>query len=427
MKVEKIDIESLPENTSYERIYKKIVCNLIDRFIIGLSDYSPRAKTICSIMYENIPCALLVLLPEDLPFSEYIKLPECKKPHTFSLELRKFYVLCHETSCFFVYENEEISMQEGIDRIKQASYEIEESIIKANKLLDQSLNELFSIKVTGFNKYINRNGLRYRFTSFYDTLFGKTDDVKTICRYSSLRSLFEFLNNQSIRMCALPGMNDPSEGVLAYNFIHYDSSKKDKRIEEEKKNKVLYETLILSFCEGERKFDELTQWRLYGDNAKGVCCEYELGDVLPKDYIFRRTIYESNNSNGTLEKLKKICDTVKQADQRFYVDTKLLYPFFKSNAYSIENEIRLLYRVNTDSELKWMLTQDHSIINAYKDIPLKDFPLKLKRVVLGPLMPNKETNKYQIKRMLECIASQIKELKYLRSVQVEISTIDCYR
>ncbi len=424
MKVESVNIDDMPENTSYERVYKKIVSNLIGRFSIGLSDYKPKAKVICSIMYENIPYALFVFLPEEIPFSEYIKLPECKKPHTFSLEMRKFYVLCHENSCFFVYEDEEISIQEGIDRIKQASYETENSIIKANNSLIQSLNELFSIQVTGFNKYINRNGLRYRFTSdFYDTLFGKTDDVKTICRYSSLRSFFEIINNQSIRMCALPGMNDPSEGILAYDFMHGDTSQKDK----EKKNRVLNEALILSFCEGIEKYDELTQWRLYGDNAKGVCCEYELDGVLPNDYIFRRTIYENDNSKGTLVKLKKICDTVKQADPRFYIDTKLLYPFFKSDAYSIENEIRLLYKVNSDSELKWMLTQDHSIINAYKDIPLKVFPLKLKRVVLGPLMPNKETNKYQIKRMLDCVASQVKELKYLRSVQVEISEIDCYR
>lgn len=427
MQVEAGYIDDMPENTSYERVYKKIVSSLIDRFSIGLSDYKPKAKTICSIMYENIPCTVLVLLPEEVPFSEYIKHTECKTINSLSLRMKMFYVLCHENTCFFVWNKDEISLQKGINRINGTSYVIEKNIKKTNDSLAKSLNELFSIKETDFNKYINRNGRCYELTSdFYDVVFGKTDDVKTICRYSSLHSFFDILNNQSVRMCALPGMNDPSEGVLAYNYIHSDSSQENNKAEE-KKNRFLNDTLILSFCEGKEKFDELTQWRLYGDNAKGVCCEYELDGVLPDDYFFRRTIYESDNSNGTLEKLKKICDSVKQSEIDFFVDAKLLYPFFKSEAYSIENEIRLLYKVNTDAELKWMLTQDHSIINAYKDIPLKDFPLKLKRVVLGPLMPNKETNKYQIKRMLECVASQVKELKYLRSVQVEISTIDCYR
>lgn len=422
MKEESVYIDNMPENTSYERVYKKIVSNLIDRFTIGLSDYEPKEYGVCSIIEDRTLYASIIFLPEDVSFAEYIE--QCK---TYKREI--YCILCHENTCFFVYQNEELSLQEAFDRIKHASSEIEKLAINVNNTLVKSLNELFSIQEIDFKKYINRNGLCYELTSdFYDTLFGKNNDVRIICRYSSLRSFFDILNNQSIRMCALPGMNDPSEGSFAYNYIHsVPVSNQRNMLYEEMRNRILYETLILSFCEGKEKFDELTQWRLYGDNAKGVCCEYELDGVLPNDYIFRRTIYENDNSKGTLVKLKKICDTVKQADRRFYVDTKLLYPFFKSDAYSIENEIRLMYKVNDVSELKWMLTQDHSIINAYKDFQLKDFPLKLKRVVLGPLMPNKETNKYQIKRMLECVASQVKELKYLRFVQVEISTIDCYR
>lgn len=425
MKVESNYIDDMSENTSYERVYKKIVSNLIDDFSFGLSDNKPRANVVCSIMYESIPCAILVFLPEEVSFSEYIKQPKSNIINSFLSKIGiAYYVLCHENACFFVYQNEELSLQNSIDRIKQVSSEINKSLANVKKILVKYLEKQFSIPETDFNKYINRDGSRYEFTSdFYNKVFGKTDNIQTICRYTSLRSFFDILNNKTIRMCALTGMNDSSEGSFAYNYLNGDSYKKNK-ITEERKNKVLYEALILSFCES--KFDELTQWRLYGDNAKGVCCEYELDGTLPDNYIFRRIKYEGVNSSGTLEKVKNICDIITQI-KYLHIDKKLLYPFFKDKAYSIENEIRLLYKVDKSSELKWMLTQDHSIINAYNDIPLKKFPLKLKRVVLGPKMPNIETNQNQIKRMLECVASQDKELDYLRYVQVEKSTIDCYR
>ena len=422
MKTENFDISSMPEDTSYERMNKQLLKRLAGKFTIAWNSHNVASYSECVIINE-ILIAVLLILPEDVTFSEYIE----KKGYLISAKRTLYYFLCHEHSCYCVQEKQELKWDDLYNLVEGASVVYKKYSDDIKKDVSKVLSECFDVSESDFDKYMKLNGFEYEFTSdFFNLVFGKIDSVQTICRYTSLQSFFLMINNKCVRMCALPGMNDPSESAFAYNYIH--EIPPEKRVTTNKRRKkVLNETLILSFCEGKDKLDDLTQWRLYGDDAKGVCCEYELNGVLPNDFIFRRTIYDDASPQGVLEKIKKIYHTIDKRHDCFYVNYRQIYPFFKSAAYSVEQEIRLLYNIYDNSKIKWLLTNDHSIVNAYTDIPLNEFPLKLKKVILGSKMDGKETNLYQIKRMLESIASKDKKLDYLRDVKIELSSIECYR
>ena len=421
MKEESVYIDNMPENTSYERMYKRLMEKCIDHFSVAWNTNRVDAYSEYFII-GKFTIAIYLLLPEDVAFSEYIE----QKGNSIPLRRTFYYFLAHEQTCYCVEEKKEMNFQESLDLLLKVPELFEEKRKGIEQNLVKTIQEELGIKLENLDKYVKLNGFGYDFTSvFLDEVFGKIAPAQTICRYSSLQSFFYMLNNTSVRMCALPGMNDTSENTFAYNYIHEVHPGKQGTTNKRRK-RILNENLILSFCEGKDKLDELTMWRLYGDDAKGVCCEYEMVRALSNEFDFRRTLYDDGSPKGKLRMMKKIYETIENSYPCFYVNYQKIYSFFKPAAYSIEKEIRLLYNVK-DSNIKWYLTQDHSIVNACKDFPLNEFPLKLKRIILGSKMDGKETNLYQIKRMLECIASTDKKLEYLKNVQVELSSINCYR
>ena len=104
-------------------------------------------------------------------------------------------------------------------------------------------------------------------------------------------------------MNGLPGMNDKNEGLFAWNMI-YKLDNTDNE-ENKKRRRETNNAFIVSYSSS-NLIDDLTQWRLYGDDAKGVCCVYKIDKDKLIDRFFLhnvRYIKESDNSDDISDDL----------------------------------------------------------------------------------------------------------------------------
>ena len=129
-------------------------------------------------------------------------------------------------------------------------------------------------------------------------------DKKTplkIYRYTSLNSIYSMLSNNTFRMHCLVGMNDPTEVSYAENYItdtNFDFTQAHFQTID------AYNRRFISSCTLKR--DDLTQWRLYADDSKGVCLVFTVNeDLLNSTFILNRISYgKYNGSHQILDFIK---------------------------------------------------------------------------------------------------------------------------
>ena len=183
----------------------------------------------------------------------------------------------------------------------------------------------------------------------------------------------------------------------------------------------------------------MTLWRLYSDDAKGVCLVFDVKRNNLNNHVLLQKVKYANEDgkHKELDFLKQIKDDVESITGFKFVFKKIGYwkHFFKPHDYSIEEEVRLLI-IDNDSLPKiksdWVMTFTHSIINPIMDFRLnsKSFPIQLKEILLGPKCPEQETNLVQIQEMIRRKKTEITEKTYdsnLNSLKVELSAIKHYR
>lgn len=244
----------------------------------------------------------------------------------------------------------------------------------------------------------------------FETIIGKpfnTYDEK-IHKYTSLRTAFEMINQCSFRMNGIAGMNDNSEGY------YWDEAVTGKK--QEPKD-TINDYFISSFS---TEYDNLTLWRLYGDDGKGVCLTFKvikgseisgmtLGAIkyMPKDdsnFEFFRTLDKTNFVYQDIEQWK--C-------------------FFKSQEYKEEKEYRLMLKKNENDlnvkESGYYITNSNSIINPYVTLNMNsgEFPLELKTITFGPKFPEQKVNQLQLFSLLRS--------KGLYRVKIQESNVITYR
>lgn len=248
--------------------------------------------------------------------------------------------------------------------------------------------------------------------TFFLLVIGALNSKELIYRYTTLDTLFLMMNKGTYRMSGIVGMNDKSE------IDYFDKECKINNLGSSVRE---INDTYLSSCSTLK--DDLTMWRLYGDDGKGVCLEFE---VLPPEkrsggFILAPVNYaEERRKHTALKMFKKLSD----ANIRFAELYKWKH-FFKPYDYSVEKEIRLMFIdngrfdngvVNRD----WVKTWSYSIINPVVDFKLNSssFPIQLKRIIMGPKLPELNVN-----------ISQIDYLISLRGYSIEIarSEIDNYR
>lgn len=275
---------------------------------------------------------------------------------------------------------------------------------------------------------------------FFNKMFGEFKDTQ-ICRYTSINTIFEMLNNISFRMSGLVGMNDRSEVNYVESYLNQGSNEIiSKPLVKEHYNTIsAINNKYITSCSALGRKDDLTLWRLYSEDAKGVCLIFDVRKAnLGKNVLLQKIKYaDENGSHRELDFLKNIKKEVEHATGFKFEFRKLGYwkHFFKAKDYAIEEEIRLLIVDNNNlNKLRtgWLMTYTHSILNPVIDFQLNSasFPIRLKQIILGPKCPEQETNLVQLKEMIRRKRREITERNLdsnFRGLGVELSKITHYR
>lgn len=290
-------------------------------------------------------------------------------------------------------------------------------------------------------------------SKFFDAMFGKLEGTE-ICRYSTLSTAFEMLKNGSYRISGLAGMNDRSEADLVYQYIEKKRAGKllffGNQPDAEQVNQV-----FISSCTVKENKDDLTMFRLYGDDSQGVCLVLEKEpDMKNEDVFLRPVLYVRFGDDGenifhpVLDFLIEIYKNCWEELGRPFAFTQMTHMkhFFKLEDYAIEKEVRLLVVksiVDHPENATWVKTYTHSIANPVRDFTLNgnEMPVNVKEIILGPNCPEKETNVQQLEMLKRWrIEKELKEaakrkskaaekgpLERMGGITFSISKLDNYR
>jgi hypothetical protein len=257
-----------------------------------------------------------------------------------------------------------------------------------------------------------------------------------ICRYTSLDSLFKMIDSGKHAMCSPVSMNDKHECDYADSFMPWHVNRIRGEVEVEADN-----SYFLLSCSDIQEMDILTMWRLYGDNAKGVCLEYEVDStkIDNQRYFIGRVNYgqkevkKGQSNHPELSFMAKMQAVSISPGWYFSFAKWFIWKFFfKSWTYRDENEIRLIYVPNTSEDeeyerLHWYKDQSNGIFNRMALIPItlfanEDFPLRIVGITLGPQSPEAGRNREQIEYMV-----MDKGIDTASGFMVKESAIDNYR
>lgn len=229
----------------------------------------------------------------------------------------------------------------------------------------------------------------------------KNDDAhKKVCRYTSLNSLFLAMKNGSHVMCSITCMNDKGETSYADKYVGYGAFAETTNSIKENND-----CFILSCC-SEEMTDNLTMWRLYGNDGKGVCIEYEVdpSKIDNKEFFMAPISYgKSMKEHPALDFIRSIRHW-KQEGWCFELKRWYIWKhFFKSHLFKEENEVRLLY-IWTDSskeEVEWIMDTTNNIVSRICKFKIKGgrLPLNLTKAIIGPKCSEQESNVAQFNYM----------------------------
>lgn len=310
-----------------------------------------------------------------------------------------------------------------------------------NKFLD---NINFSENSNTFYFQDNKTGLNAYENQFFIQMFGGPFIDKRITRYTTLNTLYSMLNYMSFRMNGLVGMNDKTEVNYVESYLKKSSAK--AYIDEHHATISAINRRYITSCTTIANKDNLTMWRLYADDTKGVCLTFNINSENLNDHVLLHKVKyaDRDGKHPELEILKLVIALV-QLETGFPFEFRKIgiwKHFFKPFEYSIEDEVRLLV-IDDDTIPKmkndWVLTYTHSILNPIIDFQLNSsvFPIQLKEIMLGPKCPEQEVNKVQIEEMLRQKRKFIRDNNNsntnpkidsnLSKIDVELSTINHYR
>ena len=212
----------------------------------------------------------------------------------------------NETFYFYDRNNKDLdfihlSFDEIINRIinpekvtiaKKNREDIWNAIVEsANRHLKDNVEFLSFIKSKSFLNRVqfDQNSNSYYFSDsdggitsfenqFFNKMFGEFKDTQ-ICRYTGLNTIFDMLSYLSFRMSGLVGMNDKSEVNYVENYLTRDNSNigVEKPLIKEHHNTIIaLNNRYITSCSKIQRKDDLTLWRLYADDAKGVCLVFNV-------------------------------------------------------------------------------------------------------------------------------------------------------
>ena len=180
--------------------------------------------------------------------------------------------------------------------------------------------------------------------TFFQILLGNYTKDK-LCRYTTVSSFFRTCNDKEQSMCCIVCMNDRSE-------VNYVAKKLNIVVDSNEINKCF----IFSCCD-ENRCNDFTMFRLYADDAKGVCLEYSIDkNLLQNSRFVLAPISYALDKEQTHPELDFVCDMVKEKIHGKRLDLRRLSVwshFFKPFEYRDEQEVRLLF-FQEKNDSKWI-------------------------------------------------------------------------
>lgn len=268
----------------------------------------------------------------------------------------------------------------------------------------------------------------------YENLLFKTllGDIKseTIFKYTNTHAIIYTSKNEQA-MTSVVGMNDATECM--YADVYLKGKGCNTYLDDDTYALFGSKAFITSFT---TKKDDLTMWRLYGDDAKGIAYEYDFDmEKIPENFFLAPVSYA--NEYGVHKELDFIVDMSQLEINNCKFSFKNLYIwkyFFKPKEYSVEDEVRLLFfssELQDKSEwietstgmvapMKKFLVEDRN--NDYDEKKMPVYPLSVKSIWLGPRMSDMKANEDNIKQL-------VKEVFGWSNIDTRIktSTIQNYR
>jgi hypothetical protein len=267
---------------------------------------------------------------------------------------------------------------------------------------------------------------------FFQALLGVYTGDEVV-RYIPFSSAYRSLNEQTIGMVSLIGMNDVSECYYVDQYIAKKKGEDSSKSILPAERKLLNNTYILS-CNDLSMEDDLTMWRLYGANCKGVCIKLIVEkDVVEKNNTFMLAPVSYGKDGDTHPELDFVDDIMSQIIE----EKNLLFKtwcywkhFFKDYRYSVEKEVRLVYTGSGCGKRSWIMVKDNEIPCPISIFPIRclpnhsnDFPMTIKEIIIGSKCADKETKQSQFYELIkERNAGYDKDF-----AEVKLSEIDNYR
>ena len=350
-----------------------------------------------------------------------------------------------------------------IDRVKLANNQLLEisAIMYDQFKQDKLLNNILLDKKIGnskafsayldYNQFVNVVMLNKTLEEdIFASILPDIDSKTLIYRYTSLSYLFDMIKENKYYLNCIVAMNDKTE--IDYIGKYMDGIKVSNTENDEDQIINANKRFISCFSS---KPDNLTLWRLYTNDADGVCLQYSIksSNSNPNSYI-KEVQYAVNNEATQFEdehlhldvfrNIRFILREERKVSFRFH-SLYIWKHFFKPSAFSDETEIRLLiYNRKLLTPRKWRLNSSSGIVNSYIEYELFDdaMPITLEKIILGPKVPESEVNKVQLKQFMDSQkirkvkdpnTGQGKDLyddnakKLLSKVKVERSKIQYYR
>lgn len=282
-------------------------------------------------------------------------------------------------------------------------------------------------------------------------------DQDIIYHYTSVEAFMSIIQSQSLWVSSITEMNDSQEGKLlpplirrAIESVHLSAEETIRCMEKYHSKDPLTQHLRVipniesnpEFIEGMRDLtkrtlvelilpsleivsnmllphiccfskngDKLSQWRAYGDDGKGVALAFskiELEKSIKNKSEFPKYINDViyNNLDQDEYCAKLIKELIEQSifrskkvdpvKERFVSSNFFAAPvLFKSEGFSEEDEVRLVYNSNDEMKSKYR-TVNGNIISFYEHVFR---PSCLKGIILGPKC-NLQTDTLDFKRFL---------------------------
>lgn len=313
--------------------------------------------------------------------------------------------------------------EKGIEFGREVPFDYDKQQIDYSYFIDHNKKEVTVLSNTS-------QGIRFEYLLFellVEQVKLNADSSATVYRYTTLDTVFNTIKNTSYRFNGIQGMNDQSEGLFILKSIYGDGNGFES-------NQALadrFNEIFISSCSV--KMDDLTMWRLYGDNSKGACLEIEIS--APKrhsPFLLGAVSYVDRNRRQILSILFNLVRQVRSLGYSLNPKLFSLILFFlKHHQYRVEREVRIIYDSNIlntvtplNPKMDWGFAEPYKIIRPYIDIDfltnaekIEDLiPFKITRIWLGPNCPKEEKNMLQLNTLIR--------QKGLDYIDVKSSSID---